>query len=534
MVAILDRELRIRARQRRIYLVRFLIALGSSLATVLTLIFANLGMRTASAGSDVFTLLSWLLFGFCLLEGLRSAADSISEEKRAGTLGLLFLTDLSSAGIILGKTSGQLIGSLYALIAAIPALSIPIVLGGVTGGEFWRTVLALFVTLLTSLSLGILVSARVRGVMEAWAGTCLLLLVTLLVLPGASSWFGAGPAVPGAVSRSPFVLHLLRSDVFDLHPEYYWSAIGYEGLVILLSLSLACWVLPRRWHEPANVSGTPITVIKLKPAAGRDRLRHHRPLEWFAQHRDPAGRIVLWVSGVLAGGLIFWALTANASEIKSQYYVVGVAAFLYHTLLSIYQLLKATSLGSTLRTTGLLELVFITPLRPPEVVRGLGKGLLRQGIQATFIFGMGELLCLAILLARADALKEPSFGEVILVGIWAMLAMWPPIQDLWAGSWLGLYQGIRQAKTSRAVMIGFAWIQGLELLSYMMCLPVGPLFSLVKSLVIFLWARDRLLFELPRIVRADTVASSAANRLVRMRPLPSVIPPPMPPPRASQ
>ena len=47
-------------------------------------------------------------------------------------------------------------------------------------------------------------------------------------------------------------------------------------------------------------------------------------------------------------------------------------------------------------------------------------------------------------------------------------------------------------------------MQGLELVFYLVCLPVGLILSAIKSLVIFLWARDRLLFELPRIVRADT------------------------------
>ena len=40
---------------------------------------------------------------YCLLEGTRLAADCRGEEKREGTLGLLFLTDLQGYDVVLGK-----------------------------------------------------------------------------------------------------------------------------------------------------------------------------------------------------------------------------------------------------------------------------------------------------------------------------------------------------------------------------------------------------------------------------------------------
>jgi hypothetical protein len=235
------------------------------------------------------------------------------------------------------------------------------------------------------------------------------------------------------------------------------------------------------------------------------------------------------LSAVFASGLVAWALWSKPAEVQAGYFVVGISAFLYHTVLSTYQVLRAASLGSSLRHTGLLELVFITPLRPQETMLALGQGLLRPGLNATALFVLGEVLCVAILIERAAYLKEFSLGEVLAVSLWATVALWPPIQDLWAGSWLGLYQGIRQAKASRAGAITFAWVQALELVFYFVCLPIGPILSGIKSLVIFLWARDRLLFELPRIVRADTVSTGKEGGKRVFQPLPSVIPPPLPP-----
>ena len=40
---------------------------------------------------------------YCLLSGVRSTADCLSVEKREGTLGLLFLTDLKGYDVVLGK-----------------------------------------------------------------------------------------------------------------------------------------------------------------------------------------------------------------------------------------------------------------------------------------------------------------------------------------------------------------------------------------------------------------------------------------------
>jgi hypothetical protein len=65
---------------------------------------------------------SWPLLG---------TADCISSEKREGTLGLLFLTDLKGYSVILGKMLATSLNSFYALTAIFPVLAIPLLLGGI-------------------------------------------------------------------------------------------------------------------------------------------------------------------------------------------------------------------------------------------------------------------------------------------------------------------------------------------------------------------------------------------------------------------
>src|ERR1041385_8056394 len=150
---IVERELRERARWRSTYWVRGIVAFLATAVAGFVLMF----IATATSGPighGVMETLAWLAFPFVVLEGLRNTADALSAEKREGTLGLLFLTDLKGYDVVLGKFFASSLTSFYSLLAMIPALAVPVLLGGVTGAEFWRLVLALINALFFSLTAG--------------------------------------------------------------------------------------------------------------------------------------------------------------------------------------------------------------------------------------------------------------------------------------------------------------------------------------------------------------------------------------------
>ena len=77
-----------------------------------------------NAGRTAFVALSWLGLFYCI--GLsRNTMDCISEEKREGTLGLLFLTDLKGYDVALGKLCANSVRSFYALLATVPVVVTP-------------------------------------------------------------------------------------------------------------------------------------------------------------------------------------------------------------------------------------------------------------------------------------------------------------------------------------------------------------------------------------------------------------------------
>src|SRR6476659_3041882 len=128
-------------------------------------------------GIVLFHTVAVVTFFYSVLAGLLRTSDCISEEKREGTLGLLFLTDLKGYDIVLGKFISRSLNAFYGLLALLPVAAISLILGGLTGSEFWRTVLALLNLLFVCLAVGVFVSALVRQSRAATGGTFLLILL---------------------------------------------------------------------------------------------------------------------------------------------------------------------------------------------------------------------------------------------------------------------------------------------------------------------------------------------------------------------
>src|SRR6185295_16622942 len=94
--------------------------------------------------------------------GVLRTADAIAEEKRENTLGLLFLTDLKVGDILLGKLLASTATLFFGLLAMMPLLAIPVLLGGVTSRDLIRIALCLVNSLFYAISIGFLVSTFFR------------------------------------------------------------------------------------------------------------------------------------------------------------------------------------------------------------------------------------------------------------------------------------------------------------------------------------------------------------------------------------
>src|SRR6266478_4438024 len=121
---IVERELRSAARKSGTYWLRFFAGLVL-VGVFLFNLFTNSSLPPSSMAKEMFGMMSGLAFVGCLLAGVFQTADCLSSEKREGTLGLLFLTDLRGYDVVLGKLVSGSISSYYGLLSIVPIVALP-------------------------------------------------------------------------------------------------------------------------------------------------------------------------------------------------------------------------------------------------------------------------------------------------------------------------------------------------------------------------------------------------------------------------
>jgi ABC-type transport system involved in cytochrome c biogenesis permease component len=154
VLPIAGRELVVAARRPGTYWLRTCVA--TIALALFYLAFQISSAPLASSGRSLFVNLGSVLLTLAMLAGVFLTADCLAAEKREGTLGLLFLTDLKGYDVVLGKLAAHSLHAVFGLLAVFPVLALPLLMGGLGSGEFWRTMLVFIVTMYMSHGLGIL------------------------------------------------------------------------------------------------------------------------------------------------------------------------------------------------------------------------------------------------------------------------------------------------------------------------------------------------------------------------------------------
>jgi hypothetical protein len=392
---IVNRELRVAARKRSTFWLRVAAALTALVIGGGCMVFGLMpGAGMFRMGSVLFAILTWICLVAGLSAGLFFTSDCLSEEKREGTLGLLFLTDLRGYDVTLGKLLATSLRGFYALLAVLPILAMTLFMGGVAGGHYWKGALALVNALFFSLAIGIAVSSVSRDSQKALMGTLLLLLVLTV----------GGPVTDGAIAgiknRSFEPRWSLASPAYVLQAagaftsSSYWRALAVTHLLGWAMLGLASALVPHTWQErkKAGAMRTQTWGYAWRYGGARRRLRLRRkliglqPVAWLAC-RERWQSLGLWfVVLLLVGGFVTVLLGALPEE---GWIVWSYVGGLFILVLYIWAASQSCRFFVEARRSGLLELVLATPLSEQLVVAGQWQALRRM-------FGVPVLLLLGV------------------------------------------------------------------------------------------------------------------------------------------
>lgn len=455
---IVERELRRAARRKATHWWRFTAALAAIAITFLLLFTAESFRRPQQVGSVIFMAVSILAFGFCLVAGAFLTADCLCSEKREGTLGLLFLTDLKGYDVVLGKLAATSVVTVYAGLAIVPALGLPLMLGGVTLAEFGRMILVLLVTLFLSLTTGVLASALcrdTRGAMGMTFAVMLGLTAALALLEVAVS--GPGVSFGWLLLPSP-VLAFIRSTDSGYGLRYgevqFWWSIGIVVALGLFQLVAASWRLPQIWQQAEPVQSEPKASIPDAPRPPRRQVTEGiNPFEWLAC-RD--GGLGGWRALLLTLLLVwFWLMFAVLTTSSRGSHVFFIAAFLVafgaHALTKILLAMQASRRLSDDQRSGALELLLATPLSTAGILTGQWRALRREFSAILFGLAVVNVAMVAMALVGPKHLDMDGeagliftsffLGGVFLLGV-----------DFRAIGWVGMWMGVRGLRPHHAVL----------------------------------------------------------------------------------
>ena len=476
MLPIVQRELHLAARRGSFYKTRYSAGAAAGLGGLGALFWADrVWQFSSSPGEFLFAFTAAVATLFCCGAGLFLTVDAISSEKRQGTLGLLFLTELRGADIVLGKLASAGATAVSAFLTIFPIMAISICLGGVTGTQIWRMSGALLALLFVSLALGLLVSAIFEN-----SGTALVLFFLVLLIPTVALGYRlivGGPTPEWLLIVNPlypiYAAAALEPSLTDpaavrailsLPRDFYWSSIGCIIGTGILWLALASVIVPLSVRENGGSLREKFRLRHRRAKRKMERkpsLLHNHPVVWLSV-RDHSSTVVLWVV-MTAAGVITWLwnpLRTTGSELAGLVYPLFL-----HYILKFFIPFQSARLIIDEKEGGLLELLLTTPMNAGVVLASKKAALRRH-----FLLPLIYTVAVHAIYIWGGILHDPlTAGPWIAFGSMVVLYM-----DYFTLSWLGLWQGL-VAKTSQRAF--------LRTLLTGLALPWAPFFLLTALLV---------------------------------------------------
>lgn len=528
LLPIVERELRLASKKPGTYWSRVwfgllgMIALGWAILTARFAPIAPVGLPFIFK-----TVRFWGLI-YCLFTGARTTADCVSEEKREGTLGLLFLTDLRGYDVVLGKLIARGVSPSYAVMALIPMIWLLSLMGTAGASELVYTVILFGNAMFFSLAAGITVSTfftdRRRCEIITSATILILFFGVFPLAESAAGWLGSGAGGGAFSTGGPAVifarLNALANPPVPGTPGFHQALIsnavihlGAWGLIILSS-----WRLPYCWRERSTKNAR----LSLKErwrqwsyGGGQARAARRRialeanPFFWLATRNRLRPLVPLLFILITVGILLFILIIlgilpvfATAISVLRPMFVVlpGALVVFWYLAPKFWISREAARTLSEERRDGTLEMLLSTTLSVREIVKGQWMGL-RKCYAAAVLFsilGSALLIFLNSLASEINWLEPVPYATPLLSAGTVMF-----IADCIALGWVGMWLALRTGNPKKAAQSATAKIIVFPLLLFVFCLSGYAAFFGFRSFpfhispyfVIGLWLGIGLIFD---------------------------------------
>ncbi len=496
-----QRELLAASRRKATFRMRTGSAIFAALLTFVMLLFVSATGAGSRSGQFLFNTLVAGGHLFAVIAGVFLTADGISEERRDGTLGFLFLTDLTGLDIIAGKFTGLVLSAFFGLASVFPVLAISWFMGGVSNGEFWRNCAAMLNQLFVTASIGLAISAGETRQARAVGKTLMVVGFFSLLLPAIVSGLhatGAHPSVliPALLSPTAVIDHVGES-AYLRDPFTFYLNLGVSHLVGWSFLIAATWVVGRGWRLDADRPRLASAAMALDR-----RVLDSNPLGALMGIQKWPQRVAWFASGT--AGLLAMGSAFDVTGTGGQFQIPLLLGVLVRGLM----VWEVTSFIGECRRSGALELVLTTPIRDADVTRAVVRHLTRRYLAPT-----------ALMMVPTLAVSIPSglFVPVIVDDIGAVL-------QIIAIPTVGIWFGLTEPKPMVAFAKTFGFLVVLSTpLNFVCCVgfAIPPLMSA--------WAQSKLRLPFRDILAG--VRSHWQRRdgwLHSTGPTPAPTPPPLP------